>query len=281
MSKGYSISGLDKAPCSGIETIQGLRSWIERKISEVPVEFDTEAVDCYRYVASTIKFRGGGDSVEGYQTGCSPNYFGGLWSLACCKHDMRRSSKVKNRIFGWDGTSEDELSPSRPMFIFTYGEKFRGHQYLASVALVTHGFKTMEAYGEYLQSRSVPDFAAKARITSQMNTTTEADQFGDCHYGEYYPSEDHPHTSESPPCSCGSRGRSTSAFEDDLSHDHVICVSEPGFWITWEDPAFETRSGSKGQNRWGRPIRSEEFDSRDAFYRDALGEDGWISEVSQ
>lgn len=281
MSTGYSISKLDNAPCSGIDTIESLRSWMESKISEASVEFEVDAIDCYRYIASSVTFRGEGDSIEGYQTGCSPNYFGGLWSLACCKHYMRRSSKVTNRIFGWNDTESDELIPNHPMFVFTFGEQSRGHQYLASIALVTHGFKTMDAYGEYLLNQRVSEFAAKARITQQMNTTPEADRYGDCHYGPYHPSEHHPHTSESPPCSCGSRGRATSAYEEDLSQDHVICVAEPGHWITWEYPAFETRSGSKQQNAWGRPIRSEEYDTRDAFYRDALGEDGWITEVSQ
>lgn len=282
MADGYCISRLNDAPCSQTESTGQIRSWMEETISKAPVEFETDAIDCYRYVASSVKFRSDGNSVEAYQTETSPNYFGGLWSLACCKHDMRGSSKVKDRIFGWSDTEGDELSPNRPMFIFTFGEQVNGHQYLASVALVTRGFKTMDAYGEFLENSGDFDVAADAKITKRKDTTPEADRYGDCHYGSYPLSEKNPHASGDGPCSCNCGDCSSSAYHEDMSGDHVICVAEPDCWITWRNPAFETRSGSKQINRWGRPIRFDEdgYDDRDAFYRDALGEDGWIAEVA-
>lgn len=85
------------------------------------------------YVSSTIYWNSAG--YEFLQTGCSPNYHAGWWSLACCKHDMREA-----RPFRAEATDD-----SIPTYVFTLASLDRTvGQPLVSVAQVDeHHFNTM------------------------------------------------------------------------------------------------------------------------------------------
>ena len=169
----YPIPEMAEDAIVDISDAEGLKGWMEQTIDGAPIDFDNDNFDCRRYIASSIYCKSTGNGPIPYQTGCSPNYFGGLWSLACCKHDMRGNWKVKNDVFGWTETKGDVLEPKHPFFVFTYSKQSNGHQYLASLALVTRGFKSMEAYGEYLLDRGEDTEAARSRYESRYYRTNQ------------------------------------------------------------------------------------------------------------
>jgi hypothetical protein len=61
-------------------SLPGLRKWLEAQSQSGHWKGKI-------YVASTIEWDDGERTFK--QSGCSPNYRGGWWTLACCKHAMR------------------------------------------------------------------------------------------------------------------------------------------------------------------------------------------------
>lgn len=278
----------EKTPPSvrdSILSLGDLEEWMADRILDYSKQpstdsnrFDPGSCEVRRYIASSIKYSG--DELEGglLQTGCSPNYFGELWSLACCKHHMRSTKhKFRNNIFGWDATDDDSMQPKKPLFIFTYSRKSGGNQYLASIAMVTRGFKNMPAYRDFLENSEVSDTARDARLTGVNNPTPTASNFGDCHHGPELPKQVHPHVGKPSSCSCA-RSKKGHAYKQDMNGKHVICVAEPGFWTAWTQPVFETKI-TKEQNAHGRPLRQGSDESLDHFFVRLLDEDDWLQEV--
>jgi hypothetical protein len=92
------------------------------------------------YVASTIIWNG----ARFLQSGCSPNYMAGWWSLACCKHDMRSGMAFNAAL-----ANKSQV----PVFIFTLASINKriasgGNQALVSVAKITEDFPSMKDYAQ-------------------------------------------------------------------------------------------------------------------------------------
>lgn len=187
------------------------------------------------YVATTICWD---QARQGFrQRGCSPNYKAGWWTLACCKHDMRRSSKLKQALAKGD----------RSCFVFTLAEKspIRGSvaQALVSVAKVTKHYATMKEYALnfILQSGS------PALISSRLSRESRNDglcgwRFGDCHANRQgvvgAPRQGHVH-----------HGRGL--WNEDVESGHEILVSDT--FLVWERPSFASVAMIK-QSRYGRDV---------------------------
>src|SRR6266516_1584504 len=95
----YSLKTL--CPASAPQNFEHLEQWLS-------CEGRHPNWDGKMYVARTIYWDSDGN--EFLQTGCSPNYQAGWWSLACCKHDMRearpfRAEAIDLSIPTWDRLS--------------------------------------------------------------------------------------------------------------------------------------------------------------------------------
>lgn len=187
------------------------------------------------YVASTIHW----DSAahEFVQTGCSPNYHAGWWSLACCKHDMREARPFR----------AEAIDLSIPTFVFTLASLDPNvGQALVSVARVTsHFFNTMREYAQFLlETRN------RALISSRLTRVRQDDgllgwRFGDCHadisgqVGE--PSSGHVH-------------HVPTWWKADIDGKHLILVSDR--FLLWPEPVFAAAKTQK-QSKYGTNITSD------------------------
>lgn len=226
-----------------------LNLWMEntksRYSSEESFECDAHDQDFKGKVYSTnkdsITFNNNKNALT--QGTSSPSYFGGLWSLACCKKDMRRSESFGSNF---REVNEGHYKPNHPVFIFTVSSKSyypnadTRAQWLASVAMVTDGFYDMADYGYFLLNNYEGE-AVDNRITRREDKSHIGAKKGDCHInyqGEKgKPSSSHDHVVTNPPCGMdGDNG-----YKEDLKQDHLKLVSRPGFWIAWKNPQFKSR----------------------------------------
>jgi hypothetical protein len=187
------------------------------------------------YVASTIYWNSAGH--EFLQTGCSPNYHAGWWSLACCKHDMREA-----RPFRAEATDD-----SIPTYVFTLAGLDRTiGQPLVSVAQVDeHHFNTMHEYAQFLLG-----MGDRALVSSRLTCVRNEDgllgwRFGDCHanmsgeVGE--PNSDHVH-------------HVPEWWQADIDGKHLILLSNR--FLLWREPVFVAAKTQK-QSKYGTNITSD------------------------
>jgi len=179
------------------------------------------------YVASTIEW----NSVtnEFRQSGCSPNYQCGIWTLACCKHDMRSGEQFQGNA----------IDLAVPTYVFTLSRKNTEiGQSLVSVARITAGFKTMNEYADFLRVQ-------RPKVRSSRFTRTHIDdgllgwRFGDCHAND---------NGDVGSPTCG-HVHSQSDWQRDCNGKHMILVSTD--YLLWERPAFVARN-TEHQSRFGR-----------------------------
>ncbi len=187
------------------------------------------------YVARTIYWDS--DRNEFLQTGCSPNYQAGWWSLACCKHDMREARPFR----------AEAIDLSIPTYVFTLASLDSNvGQTLVSIAQVTkHFFNTMQEYAQFLlETRN------RALISSRLTRVRQDDgllgwRFGDCHedmsgeVGE--PNSGHVH-------------HVPEWWKADVDGKHLILVSDR--FLLWPEPVFVAAKTQK-QSRYGKNIASD------------------------
>lgn len=248
-------------------SIEDLRSQLRQLVEEFAEErsdFETSPVNGRIYPADSIDYRNDSGLVQG---GSSPSYWGGLWSLTCCKHKMRQE-----HFFDYfEEVESGVLRPTQPLFVFTCAGKMDSdtpdwaaerRRWLTSVALVTHAFREMDDYGRFLLEQD--EAAWKDRITTQDSSEEAAwaRKKGDCHaivedsevVGVDSPYPEHDHVSSSGTTSCGC---STSVNPE---HDHVYhedndtsilkFASRPDYWMSWSEPQFYWTVGN-GPDAWG------------------------------
>jgi len=182
------------------------------------------------YVASTIEWAEG----EFLQSGCSPNYRAGWWSLTCCKHEMRSGGPMRKRL----KHPEDES-----VFIFTLARQDKqGRQGLVSVAKVTEHFDDMATYADYLRATRDRAFMSSRLTRTRRNDGELGWRFGDCHadrsgtVGE--PHCDHVHYDHD-------------QWKRDSSGEHALLVSD--CFLLWRTPQLFARKKLK-QSRFGHDI---------------------------
>ena len=159
----YSLKNL--SPTVAPRDLEGLERWLT-------CDGTHPNWDGKMYVARTIYWNP--DGHEFLQTGCSPNYHAGWWSLACCKHDMREARPFR------DEATDDSI----PTYVFTLASLDRKlGQPLVSVAQVDeHHFNTMNEYAKFLVSTR-----DHALISSRLTRERHEDgllgwRFGDCQH---------------------------------------------------------------------------------------------------
>jgi hypothetical protein len=186
------------------------------------------------YVASTIYWDA--RAREFRQTGCSPNYQAGWWSLACCKHDMRTARPFRDKA----------TDLSIPTYVFTLAERHPDiGQALVSVAQVTkHSFATMNAYAHFVLTHGDRSLISSRLTRLRQNDGFLGFRFGDCHsdrrgtIGE--PCTDHVHHPKN-------------YWKADLNGKHLILVSHR--FVQWTTPVFLATTTQK-QSRFGKDIDS-------------------------
>lgn len=244
-----------------VRQLSDLREWMQGCINKYESNiagFDSTKPRGRTYVAETIRYQSGTGLA---QTGSAPNFFGGIWSLATCKKGMRGEPTRSNsanpdhpfqRLF----REPDEAGvrhPKYPVFILTCASRNSSHDkpewadthrnWLASAAMVTHGFDEMADYGRYLR-RTHEGEAVRHRLTHASDRTPLAENRGDCHVDDSgnvrYPPAGHQHGDGDVDAECGCSTGAGPQPEDhiDNSPDHVKCVSEPGYWLGWTTPQF-------------------------------------------
>lgn len=184
------------------------------------------------YVARTIYWDA--DGHQFLQTGCSPNYHAGWWSLACCKYDMRQAKSFR----------DEAIDDSIPTYVFTLARLDRKlGQPLVSVAQIDkYHFNTMEEYAQFLVKTG-----NRALISSRLTRKRQHDgslgwRFGDCHanmageVGE--PNPGHVH-------------HPNGWWRPDIYRKHLILVSNR--FLVWGQPVFVAAKTQK-QSRFGTDI---------------------------
>lgn len=236
----------------GIESTHHLRRWMENCITSYEQGgpgFEESEPRGRIYIARTIQYQ----SDTGLaQTGSAPNFFGGLWSLATCKKGMRRSNSFQKlfRAPNDDGVRR----PKQPVFIFACASRSKAYDkperadshrnWLASAAMVTHGFDRMEDYGRYLlETHEGP--AMEKRLTHASDRPGIAEDRGDCHVDEtgqvHYPPANHQHGDGEVEATCGCTSQSSGRDPDDHidnSDAHIKCIAESEYWLGWTEPRF-------------------------------------------
>ena len=191
------------------------------------------------YVARTIYWDS--DENEFLQTGCSPNYQAGWWSLACCKHDMRTAKPFRDEAI-------DLSIPTYVVTLASLGPKLG--QPLVSVAQVTeHSFKTMEAYAQFLLTTGDQAFVSSRVTRVRRDDGLLGWKFGDCHsdmsgeVGE--PNSGHVH-------------HVSDWWKADIDGKHLILLSNR--FLLWREPVFVAAKTQK-QSRYGKDITSDTLHS--------------------
>ena len=188
------------------------------------------------YVARTIYWDG--DRHEFLQTGCSPNYHAGWWSLACCKQDMREARRFR------DEATDDSI----PTYVFTLASLNRKlGQPLVSIAQVDeHHFNDMDEYAQLLLKRRDPELLSSRLTRVRLNDGLLGWRFGDCHadtageVGEPNPGHVHHDDRES--------------WKTDIDGKHLILVSDR--FLVWPEPVFVAAKTQK-QSKYGTNITSD------------------------
>jgi hypothetical protein len=222
----YSLKTL--ASATAPQNFNGLQQWLARSGKY-------ETWDGKMYVASTIHWDS--RARQFLQTGCSPNYQGGWWSLACCKHDMRTARPFR----------EKAIDLSIPSYVFTLGSlNPEVGQPLVSVAQVTeYCFETMENYAKFLREQQDEALISSRSTRARLDDGLLGWRFGDCHadlsgeVGEPYPGHVH------------YRDKS---WKRDTDGKHMILVSNR--FLLWGEPAFVATKMQK-QTRYGKDIDSQ------------------------
>ena len=191
------------------------------------------------YVAKSICWDP--EKREFLQSGCSPNYLAGLWTLTCCKHDMRAAERFKKAVKG-----------DRPVMIFTLSQVSREYhrQFLVSVAMVTNSkcdsFETMEEYARFLLKRR-----NKTLLQEKLSGLPRSDsgfgwRFGDCHADPNYkvkaPGKDHVHAGPK--------------ADRDLDESHFLLASDR--FRVWSRPTLWARK-IWGPARYGIGVTPDEL----------------------
>jgi len=236
-------------------SVEDLRSQLEQLVEEFAEErgnFGTSPVNGRIYPADSIDYRNDSGIVQG---GSSPSYWGGLWSLTCCKHKMRQ----EHYFDYFEEVEPGVLRPTQPLFVFTTSGitdsdtpdwAAENRRWLTSVALVTHAFRGMDDYGQFLLEYD--EAAWRDRITTQDSSdgTTWARKKGDCHAvveeGEVvgvdspYPEHDHVSSSGTTPCGCSTtiNPEYNHVYHDDNDMSLLKFTSTPGYWMSWSEPEF-------------------------------------------
>jgi hypothetical protein len=221
--KFYSLTSCVRSPSP--RNLTDLKRWLTKNGRE-PIW------DGKIYVARTIFWDA--KSAEFRQTGCSPNYQAGWWSLACCKHPMRTAQPFRRK-------AADLLIPT---YIFTLA-RFDSAvgQALVSVAEVTkHSFETMEAYAKFLIASGDSSLISSRLTRLRQNDRLLGWRFGDCHSNVagdvgsprrghvHYPNDD---------------------WKTDISGKHLILLSSR--FLLWPEPVFVATATHK-RSRFGRDI---------------------------
>jgi hypothetical protein len=256
-----------------VRQLSDLREWMQDCIDRYESEmagFDSDEPQCRTYVAQTIQYQSGTGLA---QTGSAPNFFGGVWSLATCKKGMRgepvRSATANldhpfQKLFG-EPDEDGVRRPKYPVFILTCASRNSGHDkpewadahrnWLASAAMVTHGFDEMADYGRFLR-RTFSGEAVRHRLTHASDRTPLAENRGDCHVDDsdnvQYPPAGHQHGDGKVDAKCGCANSTGPQPEDhiDNSPNHVKCVSEPGFWLGWTNPQFALKPAEEFNRKY-------------------------------
>jgi hypothetical protein len=185
------------------------------------------------YVASTIYWDS--HAREFRQTGCSPNYRAGWWSLACCKHDMRTARPFRDKA----------IDLSIPTYVFTLASLDRAlGQPIVSAAQVTQCFSTMDDYAEFLRKQRDRALISSRSTRARRNDGLLGWRFGDCHAdmsGEV--GEPHPLHVHYP----------NKYWQTDVNGKHMILASDR--FLVWEEPVFLVAKTQK-QSRYGKDIDS-------------------------
>jgi hypothetical protein len=212
-------------------TIKGLLSWLS-------AHHESGQWDAKIYVASSIVWND--DPPEFRQTGCSPNFHAGLWSLACCKYPMRGAQPFRGQV-------KDKTIPT---FVFTLASKapHEGFQALVSVAKVTGAFETMEEYARFLLDRGTRKLISSRLTRVRADDGLLGSRFGDCHADRKgivgTPDKDHVHSG-------------SNAWRNDVNGNHLILVSRT--FLLWDRPVFITQR-TIGQSRYGQNLTPENLE---------------------
>jgi len=244
-----------------VQQVDDLREWMQDcadRYEDEETGFNSNTPRGRVYVARSIQYQSDSGLA---QTGSAPSFFGGLWSLATCKKGMRGEPEQSNsanpdhpfqRLFQ-EPDDEGIRRPKCPVFILTCASRSKAHDkpedanshrnWLASAAMVTHGFDKMEDYGQYLR-RTYDNEAVRHRLTHASDRTLFAENRGDCHVDDSgsvrYPPANHQHGDGEVEAECGCNSNPSRNPEEhiDNSEDHVKCVSERGYWLGWTEPQF-------------------------------------------
>jgi hypothetical protein len=263
---GYSIP-LGKESSADVHSLKQLRAWISSRseaykayLEELDVDhtFNTSRIAGIQYVSNTISY----DLTEGFvQEGNGPNYFGGLYTLATCRHDIRGTTE---RTGGWNFDDHfepvvgntDLWLPKYPVLVVnSTGKVSDGHRsgrWIPSIAFVTHAFQTMEGYADHLLSEYNAETVSN-RLTRAEDAPEKAIKHGDCHANYERatggPPEGHPHhEGTESTCGCGSADAKLHSDNDD---DHLKILSMEEFWLSFDKPVFENTSGGRGHGKIG------------------------------
>lgn len=185
------------------------------------------------YVAESIHLAQPRETLV--QTGCSPNYLGRLWTLACCKHAMRGASPFRSAF-----------RTETPVFIFTLASKkgcdFQG---LVNVARITRAFESMGEYAEWIRDHQNREVQLSRFTRTDPSKRHLGWRFGDCHAdtrGDVgAPTTEHVHAA-------------VTQWQPDRNGKHLILASND--FILYGTPRFrskETMGPSRYGFNWGCP----------------------------
>ena len=213
----YSLRNLATESAAG--RMEKLRGWLSGHHKE-------GQWDAKLYVARTIYWNS--DPPEFRQAGCSPNYHAGLWSLACCKYEMRRAKPFQGQIENY----------AIPTFVFTLSSKAaKGSQALVSVAKITNHFETMDDYAKFIVKSNNPHLIASRLTRIRNDEGLLGRRFGDCHANRQAqigaPATGHVHEH---------------CWQSDVDGTHLILISDD--FLLWGRPVFFARKTIK-RSRYG------------------------------
>lgn len=208
----YPLKGIPttRAP----QTISALKNWLDK----LGKDWDGKI-----YIATSIFLK----NDEFRQSGCSPNYMAGWWSLACCKHKMLASCSFKEKVLD-----------QKPTYIFTLAKNSDGKHWLVSVARITNPFETMKKYADFLRTKG------KKLLSSRLSREFQEDgmrgwRFGDCHANSAgkigRPYKEHVHAKGD--------GWKDDCPETNPKQRHLIVVSDD--YIVWRKPTFKVRNKAR------------------------------------
>ena len=228
----YSLHGLDRrrAPPTLDELKRMLKKWSK---------------DQWRgklYVAKTICWDD--NKHQFLQEGCAPNYRGGLWTLTCCKHEMRAAASFKRAV----------KSDDRATIIFTLCSCRNApdhRQYLVSVAKVTKSFGSMREYANHLLKQKNERLLREKLSLLPKREHGLGWHFGDCHAdlnGKVKaPGNGHVHAGKK--------------AKEDLNgkHKHLLLASD--CYVIWQHPILCAKPEQKiRQARFGITVTPDNLD---------------------